>query len=103
VARQQALFLAKSLAAHIQRGAPLEHFKYRDMGSLVSLGEYAAYGTLGSYGFLKGAAFKGWLAHMGHAALYRMHQLDINGHFRGLVIWMAADLNRWVRPRVRTS
>ena len=24
----------------------------------MSLGEYAAYGTLGSYGFLKGAAFE---------------------------------------------
>jgi hypothetical protein len=40
---------------------------------------YAAYGTLGSYGFLKGAAFKGSLAHMGHAALYRMLQFDVNG------------------------
>jgi NADH dehydrogenase len=83
MARQQALFLAKSLASHIKSGEPLGHFKYRDMGSLVALGEYAAYGTLGSYGFLKGAAFKGWLAHMGHAALYRMHQLDINGPVRG--------------------
>ena len=103
VARQQALFLAKSLAGHITRGAPLGHFKYRDMGSLVALGEYAAYGTLGSYGFLKGAAFKGWLAHMGHSALYRMHQLDINGPVRGLVIWLAANLRRLVEPRVRTS
>jgi len=103
VARQQALFLAKSLASHIKRGAPLGHFKYRDMGSLVSLGEYAAYSTLGSYGFLKGAAFKGWLAHMGHAALYRMHQLDINGPIRGSVIWLAASLRRLVQPRVRMS
>jgi hypothetical protein len=65
----------------------------------VSLGE----GTLGSYGFLKGAAFKGWLAHMGHIALYRVHQLDVNGPVRGAVIWLAADLRRLVQPRVRTS
>jgi NADH:ubiquinone reductase (H+-translocating) len=103
VARQQALFLAKSLATHIVTGASLAHFKYRDMGSLVSLGEYAAYGTLGSYGFLKGAAFKGWLAQMGHVALYRMHQLDLNGPVRGVVIWLAEDLRRLVEPRVRTS
>jgi NADH dehydrogenase len=95
--------LAKSLADHILHAAPLSHFKYRDMGSLVELGEYAAYGTLGSYGFFKGAAFKGWLAHMGHAALYRMHQLDINGPIRGAVIWWAASLRRLVEPRVRTS
>jgi NADH:ubiquinone reductase (H+-translocating) len=103
VARQQALFLAKSLASQIKSGAPLGHFKYRDMGSLVSLGPYAAYGTLGSYGFLKGAAFKGWLARIGHAALYRMHQLDVNGYARRLVIWLAASLRRLVQPRVRTS
>ncbi|MGH6793672.1 MAG: NAD(P)/FAD-dependent oxidoreductase [Methylocella sp.] len=103
VARQQALFLAKSLASHFKSGASLGHFKYRDMGSLVSLGPYAAYGTLGSYGFLKGAAFKGWLAHMGHAALYRMHQLDVNGPVRGAVIWLAARLRRIVQPHVRTS
>jgi NADH dehydrogenase len=103
VARQQALFLAKNLANHIETGARLGHFRYQDMGSLVSLGEYAAYGTLGSYGFLKGAAFKGWLAHMGHAALCRMHQLDINGLVRGALIWLAADLRRAVQPRVRTS
>jgi NADH dehydrogenase len=103
VARQQALFLAKNLANHIETGAQLGHFRYHDMGSLVSLGEYEAYGTLGSYGFLKGAAFKGWLAHMGHAALYRMHQLDINGLVRGALIWLAADLRRAVQPRVRTS
>jgi NADH dehydrogenase len=103
VARQQALFLAKSLANHIKRGSSLAHFKYRDMGSLVSLGEYAAYGTLGSYGFLKGAAFKGWLAHMGHVALYRMHQLDVNGPVRGAVIWLAANLRRMAQPHVRTS
>jgi NADH dehydrogenase len=69
----------------------------------VSLGAYAAYGTLGSDGFLKGAAFKGWLAHMGHAALYRMHQLDVNGPLCGAVIWLAANLRRLVQPRVRTS
>jgi NADH:ubiquinone reductase (H+-translocating) len=103
VARQQALFLAKSLASHIRSGTALGRFKYRDMGSLVSLGEYAAYGTLGSYGFLKGAAFKGWLAQMGHAALYRVHELDVNGPVRGAVIWLAADLRRLVQPRVRTS
>jgi NADH:ubiquinone reductase (H+-translocating) len=103
VARQQALFLAKSLATHIGSGASLAHFKYRDMGSLVSLGEYAAYGTLGSYGFLKGAAFKGWLAQMGHVALYRVHQLDLNGPVRGAVIWLAEDLRRLVEPRVRTD
>ena len=38
VARQQALFLAKSLAGNIKIGAPLGHFKCGDMGTLVSFG-----------------------------------------------------------------
>jgi NADH dehydrogenase len=103
VARQQALFLAKTLARHISRDAALGHFKYRNLGSLVALGPFAAYGTLGAYGVFKGAAFKGWLAQLGHAWLYRMHQLDINGPVRGAVIWLAARLNGLVKPRVRTS
>lgn len=79
VARQQAIFLASSLSNHIRKGKPLSAFKYNDMGNLVVLGDYAAYGSMGQHGFFRGALFKGWLAHMGHSILYRMHQLDLNG------------------------
>jgi NADH:ubiquinone reductase (H+-translocating) len=88
VARQQAVFLARSLANHLKRGTPLQEFSYHDMGSLVVLGDYAAYGTLGVHGF-------------SHAVLYRLHQLDLNGPWRGGLGWVAGDLMRVARPRIR--
>jgi NADH:ubiquinone reductase (H+-translocating) len=100
VARQQAVFLASSLSNHLTKSKPLSEFKFRDMGSLVALGDYAAYGSLGQHGFLHGAQFKGWLAKIGHASLYRMHQLDLNGFVKGGVGWLADDLTRLARPRI---
>jgi hypothetical protein len=48
VARQQAVFLARSLVGYLRQNRPLAEFHFRDMGSLVSLADYAAYGTLGA-------------------------------------------------------
>jgi len=103
VARQEAVFLARSLARHLRRNRPLAEFHFRDMGSLVSLADYAAYGTLGSHGFFRGGFLKGRLAHVAHAALYRMHQMDLYGPVRGGVIWLADDLTGAVRPRIDLS
>jgi NADH dehydrogenase len=100
VARQQAIFLASSLSDHLTKNKPLSEFRFRDMGSLVALGDYAAYGSLGQHGFLHGAQFKGWLAKIGHASLYRMHQLDLNGLVKGGIEWLVDDLTRLARPRI---
>lgn len=100
VARQQAVFLASSLSGHLIQNRPLPEFSYRDMGSLVALGDYAAYGSLGQHGFLRGAQIKGWLAKVGHVSLYRMHQLDLNGFVKGGLGWLADDLMRLAGPRI---
>jgi NADH dehydrogenase len=100
VARQQAVFLARSLVGYLRQNSPLAEFHFRDVGSLVSLADYAAYGTLGSYGFFRGGFLRGHLAHLAHAALYRMHQMDLYGPVRGGVTWFADDLYRAVRPRI---
>ena len=98
VARQQAVFLARSLARHLTQNKPLDEFSFRDMGSLLALGDYAAYGSLGHHGLLQGAFIKGWLARMAHASLYRMHQLDMNGFLKGRVEWLTDNLMRVARP-----
>ena len=73
------------------------------MGSLVSLADYVAYGTLGSYGFFRGVFLKDRLAHLAHAALYRMHRMDLYGPIRGGVTWLADDLIRAVCPHIRLT
>ena len=101
VARQQGF--ARSLARHLTRNQPLDTFSSRDMGSLVALGDYAAYGSLGADGFLHGGLIKGWLAKVGHASLYRMRQLDLNGFMRGSVGWLAEDLTKVARPPIKLN
>ena len=101
VARQQALHLARHLPAWLEQSAPLPEFHYRDLGSLVSLGGYDAYGTLGKYGFFKGGFLKGRFAQVSHAMLYRLHQIDLHGLWRGSLVWLVGDLNRLVRPPIR--
>jgi NADH dehydrogenase len=103
VARQQAVFLARSLGRHLKQHKPLAKFHFHDMGSLVSLGDYAAYGTLGSYGFFRGGFLKGRAAHLAHAVLYRLHQMDLYGLARGGVTLLADDLTRAIRPRIVLS
>lgn len=53
-------------------------FAYRDLGSLVSLGDYDAFGSLGNVGLFKGVTFRGRLAQGGQAWLYRAHQVRLH-------------------------
>ena len=93
--------LARHLPAWLRSDAPLPEFRYNDRGSIVSLGPYGGWGTLGRYGFFSGREFRGWLASAGHQLLYRQHQVMLNGLLRGLLVWFAGSVNAAVKPRVR--
>ena len=99
--RQEALFLSRSLYRRHRFGRTLRGFRFRDFGSLVSLGGYTAYGTLGRQGLLPATFIEGWVAEMGHAALYRAHQLELNGAGRAAALWLADTVRRPTRPGLR--
>ena len=103
VANQQALHLIRHLPAWLQEGKPVPPFRFRDLGALVALSEYNAFGWLGRIGFFKGGFIKGWFALLNHALLYRRHQLSLHGPLRALLLWMAERINAMVRPRIRIS
>ncbi len=95
VAHQQATLLAKSIKARLS-GRPLPEFRFHDFGSLVSLGELSAVGTL--MGRLIGGSMiiQGLVARLMYASLYKMHLVSIHG-----VIRVAFDtLGRLVRERL---
>lgn len=48
-------------------------FRFRDMGGLVSLGHYNAFGTLGRHGFFG----DGFIEGRSHALLCRLHQMEL--------------------------
>ncbi len=100
VAHQQALYLTRHLP-DLLAGRPAPDFRYRDFGSLVSLGGYDAFGSLGKFGFLKGWFIRGRVAQLGHALLYRSHQVRLHGFWRGSLLWLVDRINARVRPSIR--
>jgi NADH dehydrogenase len=102
VAHQQAMHLSRHFSDWLE-GKPMPAFRYRDFGSLVSLGEYNAFGTLGRFGFFKGGFIRGRFAQLSHAMLYRRHQLVLHGFFKSMMLWAAERLNALVRPKIRLS
>lgn len=103
VANQQALHLARHIPGWLQSGAPISPFRFRDLGALVSLSDYNAFGTLGRFGFFKGGFIKGRFAQLSHAALYRRHQISLHGTGRASVLWLAERINALVQPSIRIS
>lgn len=101
VAHQEAQHLLRHLVAAVLRGAPIPDFAYHDFGSLVSLADYDAFGSLGKFGLLKGVTFRGRLAHLSHVMLYRSHQARLHGFWRGGLLWLTDWLNAKVRAPIR--
>ncbi|MET4678747.1 NAD(P)/FAD-dependent oxidoreductase [Stenotrophomonas rhizophila] len=103
VANQQAQHLAKHLPDHVLHGRPIPAFEFRDMGSLVSLSHYNAFGTLGRLGFFDGTFIQGKFAQFSHAYLYRRHQFLLHGPLRASALWLADRANALVQPKIRIS
>ena len=101
VAHQQARHLIRHLPRAVTAGEPVPDFIYRDFGSLVSLAEYDAFGSLGRFGLFTGVTFRGRLAQFSHVLLYRSHQSRIYGFWRGSLLWLVDLINARLRPSIR--
>lgn len=98
-AHQQASLLVKSMCARVKNN-PLPEFKYKDYGSLVSLGKYSTVGNL--MGNLTGTVMlEGFLARMVYLSLYKMHQLALFGFYRTMMLSLAHALRSTVDPEIK--
>ncbi|CAO4143161.1 NADH dehydrogenase [Methylorubrum aminovorans] len=99
-AHQQASHLYGQMANRLA-GRPLKPFKYRDFGSLVSLGEYTAVGNL--MGFIQGRNMfiAGLFARLMYRSLYKMHETAVNGWWKTSLDALARALTRRTEPRVK--
>lgn len=98
-AHQQASLLAKTICARIHN-KPLPEFKYKDYGSLVSLGKYSTVGNL--MGNLTGSVMiEGFFARMMYLSLYKMHQLALFGFYRTTMLSIAHTLRATVDPKIK--
>ncbi|MDQ3195009.1 MAG: NAD(P)/FAD-dependent oxidoreductase [Pseudomonadota bacterium] len=99
-AHQQASHLVKQMKLRL-KGAPLRDWRYRDFGSLVSLGEYSTVGNLMG-GVSGGSLFiEGLFARMMYLSLYKMHELALHGMFKVALDTLARLITRRTEPHVK--
>jgi NADH dehydrogenase len=100
VAHQQAVHLARQMRRRL-RDAPLEPWRYRDFGSLVSLGRYSTVGNL--MGRLVGGNLwvEGYFARLMYMSLFKLHELALHGPWKTILVSAARFLARRTEPRVK--
>lgn len=99
-AHQQAKHLAVSLGRELQ-GQSLQPFVFEDKGSLVSLADYDAVGSLMGGLARRGLFVEGFMAKMAYASLYRMHQVTIHGWPRTMLTMIADGFHYYLKPKMK--
>ncbi|MGH6712235.1 MAG: NAD(P)/FAD-dependent oxidoreductase [Bradyrhizobium sp.] len=99
-AHQQASHLYSQIPRYLE-GHPLKPYRYRDFGSLVSLGEFSAVGSM--MGALVGGnlVFAGIFARMMYLSLYKMHEHALHGSVKVALDTLARLITRRTEPHVK--
>lgn len=95
---------ASHVAAQIRRrmaGRPLTPYRYRDFGSLVSLGEFSTVGNMMG-GLIGGSLMiEGLFARLMYVSLYKMHELALHGATKVVLDTLARLITRRTEPHVK--
>mgnify|MGYP001317674332 CR=1 FL=1 len=99
-AHQQASHLVRQIEARLA-GRPLKPWRYRDFGSLVSLGKYSTVGNL--MGSLVGGNLwlEGRFASLMYLSLYKLHELALHGIVKVTLDTLARLITRRTEPHVK--
>ncbi len=100
-AHQQSSHLVRQIQRRMHGETKLAPFKYRDFGSLVSLGKYSTVGNL--MGFVSGKSLRieGWFAKIMYRSLYKMHEVALHGPIKVALDSLARLLTRRTEPQVK--
>ena len=98
-ATQQAAFMVGQVQRRLA-DQPLLQFNYRDRGSLVSIADHSAVGTLmgKALGII---TFEGRLARWAYLSLYQMHLLSVHGVTKTIYLSIARFFASRTRPRLK--
>jgi NADH dehydrogenase len=99
-AHQQASHLWRMLPRHLE-GKPLQPFRYRDFGSLVSLGAYSTVGSLMGAITRGSVMIEGWFAGIMYRSLYKMHEYALHGFTKVALDTVARIITRRTEPHVK--
>ena len=99
-AHQQAALMLENLKRRIS-GATLKDYRYRDFGSLVSLGEYSTVGNL--MGRLTGGSIliEGLFARFMYVSLHKLHLLALHGLGKTVLDTIARLIARRTQPQIK--
>jgi NADH dehydrogenase len=99
-AHQQASHMVKQIRRSLS-GKPLSPWRYRDFGSLVSLGEYSTVGNLMGSLTRGNIWLEGWFARMMYLSLYKLHELALHGFWKTALDTAARMITRRTEPHVK--
>ena len=94
-AHQQADHMVRVVGARLTGQAP-PAFRYRDYGSLVSLADYGAFGSL-----IGGLKIEGLLARLVYRSLHKMHLRAVHGLANTALASIGEMIASRARPRIK--
>ncbi len=99
-AHQMADHMVEQINARLA-GNPVKPYRYRDFGSLVSLGRYSTVGSLMGFVAGRGMFIEGLFARFVYRSLYKMHEAALHGG--RAVFWrtLGSALSRGPTPSVK--
>ncbi|TCP95963.1 NADH dehydrogenase [Cricetibacter osteomyelitidis] len=99
-ANQMAVTCAKNITALLDN-KPLKDFVFNDKGSLVSLSQFTAFGSLLEKRKKGAIKIEGRLARLAYLSLYRAHQTALHGCFKTGLMLLVKGINRFIRPSLK--
>jgi len=99
-AHQQASLMVKQVQRRLA-GIALLPYRYRDFGSLVSLGEFSTVGNMMG-GLIGGSLMvEGFMARVMYLSLYKMHEVALHGFAKVALDTLARLITRRTEPHVK--
>jgi NADH:ubiquinone reductase (H+-translocating) len=99
-AHQQASHMVGQIRRRLA-GQPLRDYRYRDFGSLVSLGEFSTVGNMMG-GLIGGSLMvEGYFARLMYLSLYKMHELALHGLPKVALETLSRLITRRTEPHVK--
>jgi NADH dehydrogenase len=99
-AHQQASHMLKQIRRRLD-GKPLLPYRYRDFGSLVSLGRHNTIGNLMGGLVGKSLFIEGLFARLMYRSLYKMHEVALYGWRKTILTSLARNISQGVDPPVK--
>ena len=99
-AHQQASHLFQQIKCRLAN-KPLRAYRYKDFGSLVSLGKFSTVGNMMGGLIGKNLMIEGYFAKLMYLSLYKLHELAIHGVLKTSLYTFARMITKQTNPTVK--